>query len=448
MTQSEAKNSLDRLLDLLQAGTPDPIRSFLIELHPADVADLLESLTPDDRVKTWSQVPDEQGGFVLNEVQEAVRAQLIAITPKDRLVKLIEPLDIDDIADLVPDVPENILSDVLFTVSQEARKGLGEVLSYPEDTAGGLMDLDVIAVREDITLEVVTRFLRLRGTLPSNTDVLFLVDRDGMLKGVLPIGSLLIAPLSDPVANHVDPQPVFFKALDSEEEVASAFEKYNLISAPVVDDNMRLIGRITVDDVVDVIREIEAQMIMAGAGLRQDEDMFAPVAQSARSRAVWLGVNLMTALLGSWVISQFAGTIQKMVALAVLMPIVASMGGNAGTQTLTLVIRGLSVGNINVSNIRAVLRKEILVGVLNGVVWACAVALIAGLWFGDPNLGVVIALAMLVNLVIAAFAGVFLPVFLEKLGIDPALAGGVALTTVTDVVGYFAVLGLAAALLF
>lgn len=448
MTQSETKNSLDRLLELLQAGTPDPIRSFLIDLHPADVADLLESLTPDDRVKTWLQVTDEQGGFVLNEVQEAVRAQLIAITPKDRLAKLIEPLDIDDIADLVPDVPENILSDVLYTVSQEARKGLGEVLSYPEDTAGGLMDLDVIAVREDVTLEVVTRFLRLRGTLPSNTDVLFLVDRDGMLKGVLPIGSLLIAPLSDPVANHVDPQPVFFKALDSEEEVASAFEKYNLISAPVVDDNMRLIGRITVDDVVDVIREIEGQMIMAGAGLRHDEDMFAPVAQSARSRAVWLGVNLMTALLGSWVIFQFEGTIQKMVALAVLMPIVASMGGNAGTQTLTLVIRGLSVGTINASNIRAVLRKEILVGVLNGCVWACAIALIAGLWFGDPKLGAVIALAMLVNLVVAAFAGVFLPVFLEKLGIDPALAGGVALTTVTDVVGYFAVLGLAAALLF
>jgi magnesium transporter len=448
MTQSEAKKSLDRLLDLLQAGTPDPIRSFLTELHPADVADLLESLTPDHRVKTWLQVPDERGGFVLNEVQEAVRAQLIAITPKDRLVKLIKPLDIDDIADLVPDVPEHILSDVLYTVGQEARKGLGEVLSYPEDTAGGLMDLDVIAVREDVTLEVVTRFLRLRGTLPSNTDVLFLVDRDGLLKGVLPIGSLLIAPLSDSVADHVDPQPVFFKALDSEEEVASAFEKYNLISAPVVDDNMRLIGRITVDDVVDVIREIEGQMIMAGAGLRQDEDMFAPVAQSARSRAVWLGVNLMTALLGSWVIFQFEGTIQKMVALAVLMPIVASMGGNAGTQTLTLVIRGLSVGTINASNIRAVLRKEILVGVLNGFVWACAVALIAGLWFGDPQLGAVIALAMLANLVIAAFAGVFLPVFLEKLGIDPALAGGVALTTVTDVVGYFAVLGLAAALLF
>ncbi|HAY45428.1 MAG TPA: magnesium transporter [Gammaproteobacteria bacterium] len=448
MAQIESENLLERLLELLQVGNSAPIESFLSELHPADVADLLESLTPTDRARAWLQIPDEQGGFVLNELQEAVRGQLIGETPKERLAQLIQPLDVDDIADLVPDVPANILSDVLFTVNQEARKGLGEVLSYPEDSAGGLMDLDMIAVRDDVTLGVITRFLRLRGELPLNTDVLFLVDREGVLKGVLPIGSLLIAPLNDLVAEHVDPEPVFFGVLDSEEEVASAFEKYNLISAPVVDEKNRLIGRITIDDVVDVIREIESQMIMAGAGLRQDEDVFSPVTQTARSRAVWLGVNLMTALLGSWVIGQFEGTIQKLVALAVLMPIVASMGGNAGMQTLTIVIRGLSVGNINSSNIRAVLRKEILVGILNGLLWAVAVALIAALWFGDPNLGVVIALATLINLVIAAFAGVFLPIILDKLGIDPALAGGVALTTVTDVVGYFAVLGLAATLLF
>lgn len=448
MAQIESENLLERLLELLQVGNSAPIESFLSELHPADVADLLESLTPTDRARAWLQIPDEQGGFVLNELQEAVRGQLIGETPKERLAQLIQPLDVDDIADLVPDVPANILSDVLFTVNQEARKGLGEVLSYPEDSAGGLMDLDMIAVRDDVTLGVITRFLRLRGELPLNTDVLFLVDREGVLKGVLPIGSLLIAPLNDLVAEHVDPEPVFFGVLDSEEEVASAFEKYNLISAPVVDENNRLIGRITIDDVVDVIREIESQMIMAGAGLRQDEDVFSPVTQTARSRAVWLGVNLMTALLGSWVIGQFEGTIQKLVALAVLMPIVASMGGNAGMQTLTIVIRGLSVGNINSSNIRAVLRKEILVGILNGLLWAVAVALIAALWFGDPNLGVVIALATLINLVIAAFAGVFLPIILDKLGIDPALAGGVALTTGTDVVGYFAVLGLAATLLF
>ena len=232
------------------------------------MADLLESLTAGDRANTWLQVSDEQGGFVLNELQEAVRAQLIGETPKERLAELFQPLDVDDIADLVPDVPEDILSDVLFTVDRESRKGLGEVLLYPEDSAGGLMDLDMIAVRDDVTLGVITRFLRLRGELPLNTDVLFLVDREGVLKGVLPIGSLLIAPLDDLVAQHADPDPVFFGVLDPEEEVASAFEKYNLISAPVVDENKRLIGRITIDDVVDVIREIESQMIMAGAGLR------------------------------------------------------------------------------------------------------------------------------------------------------------------------------------
>lgn len=225
MAQIESENLLERLLELLQVGNSAPIESFLSELHPADVADLLESLTPTDRARAWLQIPDEQGGFVLNELQEAVRGQLIGETPKERLAQLIQPLDVDDIADLVPDVPANILSDVLFTVNQEARKGLGEVLSYPEDSAGGLMDLDMIAVRDDVTLGVITRFLRLRGELPLNTDVLFLVDREGVLKGVLPIGSLLIAPLNDLVAEHVDPEPVFFGVLDSEEEVASAFEK-------------------------------------------------------------------------------------------------------------------------------------------------------------------------------------------------------------------------------
>ena len=448
MAQTDTTKTLDDLLGLIQADDAAAVENFLSGLHPADIADLLESLTPDDRAYVWARVADAQAGFVLNELQDAVRAQLIAETDRERLVESIGPLDIDDIADLVPDVPEDVLADVLFNVDRDARRGLGEVLSYPEDTAGGLMDLDVIAVRDDVNLEVITRFLRLRGELPSNTDVLFMVDRQGVLKGILPIGTLLTAPLTDPVSMHLDPGPVFFKALDSEEEVASAFEKYNLISAPVVDEDKCIIGRITVDDVVDVIRELEGQMVMAGAGLRQDEDVFAPVPGTARRRAVWLGINLLTALLGSWVIGQFEGTIQKLVALAVLMPVVASMGGNAGTQTLTVVIRGLAMGNINMSNIRAVLRKEVLVGILNGFIWACAVALIAALWFNSPGLGLVIAMATLVNLLVAAMAGVFLPILLEKMRVDPALAGGVALTTVTDVVGYFSVLGLAALLLF
>jgi magnesium transporter len=443
MQQSTSKSPLDQVLAQLERADRVGIGAALERLHPADIADLLESLTPEQRASVWGDIASDRMGDVMVELSEGVRRDLITNLNGERIFESIRLLDIDEIADLIPDLPEELLADVLFSVDREARKGLGEVLSYPEDTAGGLMNLDAVAVRDNISLHVVSRFLRLRGELPEHTDKLFVVDRDGCLTGVLPITSLLIAPLTDPTSQHVSSDPICFEVMDKDSEVAKSFEKYNLVSAPVVDADMHLIGRITVDDVVDVIREDAAHVEMARAGLRLDDDPFAPVTTSARNRTVWLGVNLVTALLGAWVISKFEGSIQRLVALAVLMPIVASMGGNAGSQTLTLVIRGLSTGTLNASNIRVLLKKEVLVGGFNGLIWSVAIALIAGFWYSDPQLGLIIAMATIVNLVIAALAGVAIPVTLEKLGIDPALAGGVALTTVTDVVGYFAVLGLA-----
>ena len=305
------------------------------------------------------------------------------------------------------------------------------------------MNIDAIAVRDNISLDVVLRFLRLKTELPEHTDCVYLVDRANKLTGILPLEKLITCRGTDSAKDHALINPVSFEILDDEEDVAKAFADYDLVSAPVVGEDQTLMGRITVDDVVDVIREQAEHDIMAAAGLKEEEDIFAPVTKTTQNRTIWLAVNLLTALLGSWVIGQFEGSIQQLVALAVLMPIVASMGGNAGTQTLTVVIRGMSTGTISRGNILTVLRKESMVGVLNGLIWAFVIALIAALWYQNTSLGLVIAAAMIANLVMGAIAGVCIPVFLEKLNIDPALAGGVALTTVTDVIGYFSVLGLA-----
>jgi len=357
-------------------------------------------------------------------------------------------LDIDDIAELIPELPENIVSDVLFAIDQDTRKSLGEVLAYPEDSAGRLVNTNAIVVRDNITVEVAIRFIRLKDKLPKNTDTIFLIDKDSHLTGVLPINKLITQSPSDPILNHIIKDPIIFNVFDEDDDVAKHFTDFNLVSAPVVDEKNKLLGRITVDDIVDVIIEDAEQEVFARAGLKQEEDIFAPVVTSAKNRGLWLGINLITALIGSWVIGQFEGTIQQLVALAVLMPIVASMGGNAGTQTLTIVIRGLSNGTIQKQNIANLLKKELMVGSLNGLLWAVAIAIIASLWFNNVQLGLVIALAMLINIITSAMSGVILPIILEKMNIDPALAGGVALTTITDVVGYFSVLGIAAWLLF
>lgn len=438
---------IDDVIELLENEDSAAIANAFIDAHPADMADTLESLTPSARPGLWEHLPEESRGDVLSELSEGVFKDFATDIDKQELIDSIKQLDVDDIADLVPDLPEELLGDVLFSIDAETRTGLGEVLSYPENSAGGLMNLDATVVRDNVTMDVVLRFLRLKSELPSQTDAVYLVDRENRLTGIVPIDRLITSPIDHPANAHLVDNPVIFNCLDDEQTIAKAFADYNLVSAPVVNEDNKLVGRITIDDVVDVIREQAEHDFMAAAGLQDEADIFAPVFKTSRNRTVWLGVNLITALLGSWVIGQFEGSIQELVALAVLMPIVASMGGNAGTQTLTVVIRGMSTGTISPGNLSIVLKKEALVGVLNGIVWALTIAVIASLWYQNIQLGLVIAAAMIANLVIAAIAGVLIPWFLEKAKIDPALAGGVALTTVTDVVGYFAVLGLATLLL-
>lgn len=438
---------IENIVELLDANNISEVASVFAEAHPADIADALERLTPAKRPTAWVHIPQPAKGEVLAELNEGVFKNLAYELDKNELIESIKVLDIDDIADLIPELPEAILADVLFAVDTETRNSLGEVLSYPEDSAGGLMDLDATYVRDNVSLEVTLHYLRRLTELPEHTDSIYLVDKEKRLTGVLPVECLITAPGSDAIQKHMLESPISFNSNDNEQEVAKAFTDYDLISAPVVDDENKLLGRITIDDVVDVIREQAEHDIMAAAGLREEEDIFAPVAKTTRNRTVWLAINLVTALLGSWVIGQFEGSIQKLVALAVLMPIVASMGGNAGTQTLTVVIRGMSLGTISRGNMFNVLKKETMVGILNGLIWAFVIALIAAVWFQDISLGLVIAVAMTANLVMGAIAGVCIPIFLDKLNIDPALAGGVALTTVTDVVGYFSVLGLATLLL-
>ncbi len=442
-----ATPQITNIVELLNAGNTAAVADLFAEAHPADIADALEQLTPANRPAAWEHIPEDEKGEVLAELNEGVFRDLAEELDNKELVNAIKVLDIDELADLIPDLPETLLADVLFEVDTQTRANLGEVLSYPEDSAGGLMNLDTVTVRDNISLDVVLHYLRLRSDLPDHTDAIYLVDRQNKLTGILPITSLITQAGGNPASQHIIEAPVIFQCLDDEEEVAKAFADYDLISAPVVDENQVLLGRITIDDVVDVIREQAEHDIMAAAGLKEEEDIFAPVAKTSRNRTVWLAVNLVTALLGSWVIGQFEGSIQQLVALAVLMPIVASMGGNAGTQTLTVVIRGMSLGTISRGNMMTVLKKETMVGVLNGIIWAVVIAVIAALWYQNLNLGLVIAAAMIANLVMGAIAGVCIPIFLDKMNIDPALAGGVALTTVTDVVGYFSVLGLATLLL-
>jgi len=444
MPQTENQEVLEQLSGALASGAFAQIRALLQELHPADTAQLLESIPPDQRISVWSEVPVEKMGEVLTEVSDGVREGLLEIMDTQMLASAVRSLDVDDIADLAPDLPDDVIADILFTVDKEERPAYDAVLSYPEDSAGGLMNIDTTEIRATITLATVSRYLRLKGGLPEYTDKLFVVDRDNRLRGILFVSTLLTNDQSLRVARFMDNDPIKFTIDTPSTEVATAFERYNLISAPVVDDDDRLIGRITVDDVIDVIRESADHAVMVRAGVSEEEDIFAPVYQTARARALWLGVNLITAVIASWVIGQFEHTIEKLVAVAVLMPIVASMGGNAGTQTLTIVIRGLAIGTITKSNAFRVLRKEFLVGGLNGLIWALAVALVATLWYHDLFLGVIIALAMFINLIASAAAGVLLPLACKRFGIDPALASGVALTTVTDVIGFLSVLGLAA----
>ena len=441
--QEEQTDTLELITQWLREDDLAQVAQQLAEMHPAEIAHLLESLPPDQRREVWEQVPGEAEGEILANLNEEVRASLIEQMKPEELVAATEGLETDDLADILPEMPQDVIQELLLTMEQQDRERLRSVLSYDEDTAGGLMNLDTVVVRADLTLDVVLRYLRRRGEIPEGTDNLYVVDREGHYLGLLPLSTLLTSDPSlkvrDVMIEDEDAIPVNMPA----REVASRFEQRDLISAPVVDENNVLLGRITIDDVVDVIRDDAEHDLMSMAGLHEDEDMFAPVPVSARRRAVWLGINLITALLAAWVIGLFEATIQQVVALAVLMPIVASMGGIAGSQTLTLVIRGIALGQITGSNARRLLVKELLVSLWNGIIWAVVLGAIAYFWFGNDTLGWVIAAAILINLLIAAIAGATVPLLLRRFGADPALGGGVVLTTITDVVGFFTFLGLA-----
>jgi magnesium transporter len=446
MTTSKPQEQADYLVEILAALESEDslkVQDILADIHPADIAGVLEGIPPEQRHSVWRQVDPETMGEVLVEVPEAVRSDLLEDMDHSALVTAVQGLETDDIADLLPELSAEVTAEILFFMDKQGRQRLDAVLSFPEDTAGGLMNVDAVTVRGNITLQVVLRYLRLRGELPEYMNELYVVDRTHRLIGALQLAKILTTDPKLLVHDVMDEDTNKLTALMPDREVAAAFERYNLINAPVVDEDERLLGRITVDDVVDVIREEADHSVMAPAGLSEEVDIFAPVVRSARDRALWLGVNLITAVIASWVIGLFEDAIEKVVALAVLMPIVASMGGNAGTQTVTLVVRGLAVGTITDANARGLLVRELMVGVLNSMLWALIVALVAIAWFHNLALGLIIALAMIINLVFAALAGVAIPIAVRRLGIDPALASGVALTTVTDVVGFLAFLGLA-----
>jgi magnesium transporter len=434
---------LESISDSLRDEKPEQIAETLSEMHPAEIAHLLESLPGSQREKICPYIPDDTDGEILLHLNDEARAALINTMETDELVAATETLDTDDLADILPEMPQDVIQEILLSLETQERLRLKSVLSYDEDSAGGLMDLDTISIRQDITLDVVLRYLRRKGSLPKGTDNLFVVDRDNHYLGLLPLSLILT---SDPqllVSELMISNAEGIMAEKHAREVASLFERRDLITAAVVDEENHLLGRITIDDVVDVIRDEADHSLMSMAGLNEEEDMFAPVFASTRRRSVWLGVNLLTAFLASWVIGLFGATIEKMVALAILMPIVASMGGIAGSQTLTLVIRGMALGQIGKSNSRRLLLKEMWVGVWNGLIWAIVIAGVAGLWFQSTLLGLIIAAAIIINLIVAAISGAAIPLILKHYGADPALSGSVVLTTVTDIVGFLAFLGLA-----
>ncbi|MBI3545519.1 MAG: magnesium transporter [Gammaproteobacteria bacterium] len=434
---------LKRVLAALETEDIANVHTVLVDLHPADIANVLEGLPPESRAAVWTQVDVERRGEVLLELPETVRVDLVKLMDDPSLVAAVHTLDIDDIADLIPDLSDEVIAEILFALDKQDRQRLDAVLSYPEDTAGGLMNVDAVTVRENINVEVVLRYLRRRGELPEHTNQLFVVDRSDRVIGALPISKLLTTETRARVSQIMEREVVKFASLTADKEVSAAFERYNLISAPVVDESNRLLGRITVDDVVDVIREQAERAVMAPAGLSEDEDILAPVVRTTRKRAIWLGINLVTAFIASAVVGLFEQTIAKVAVLAVMMPIVAGMGGNAGTQTLTVVVRGLALGIVTEANARVVLIKELMVGMLNGLLWAVTVGIVTILWHNNYLVALALALAMVINLAFAALSGVLIPIIVRRVGVDPAVASGVILTTVTDVVGFFAFLGLA-----
>lgn len=439
----ETRDQLHTFLDALESGTFAEVRHMLRGMSPAEIAHLLESSPPRERNLLWTLLDRDAESEVLPYLNEEIAVYFLRDRDASEIVDVAEEFEDDDLVDLLRELPRKVTLKVLESMDAQNRQRIEAILSYPEDTAGGLMNTDIITIRPDITLDVVLRYLRRHEELPDSTDNLLVVNRSGKFVGVLPLTTLLIKDPGMLVREAMDTNVKAIPADLPAREVVTIFEREDLVSAPVVDANGELVGRITIDDVVDVIMEDADHSLLSMAGLDEDEDTFAPVFQTIRRRALWLGLNLITAFVASQVIGIFEGTLDKVVALAVLMPIVASMGGIAGSQTLTLVIRGMALGHVRGGNARWLFSREFAVGLINGAIAATVIGSVAWFWFDDHTLGLVLAAAMVINLTTATVTGALLPLALKRFGIDPALSGSVILTTITDCVGFFSFLGLA-----
>jgi magnesium transporter len=419
------------------------LERMLARLHPADIAYVLEALPLDERLYIWDLVKADRDGEILVEASDAVRESLISSMDTDELVAATEVLDAEEIAELAPDLPQEVMDDVFQHLPVEEREHLRAAMSFDEDMVGAWMDFDDLQVRSDVTLEVVLRYLRRFDELPSQTDQLFVVDRDERLQGVLPLNRLIVSDPDTGVADVMEPPVVKLLQHENVENAASAFERYDLVSAPVIDTNGKLVGRVTVDEVLDFVRQRNEEEMLAFAGLRGEEDVFASVWKSFQNRWAWLAVNLVTAFIASRVIGIFEGSIQRLVALAALMPIVAGIGGNSGNQTITMIVRAAALGQVTREQSRQLIRKEVLVSLLNGVIWGGVMGVVAVMLYRQVSLGLVMVLAMTLNLLLAAVMGVLIPMTMMKLGRDPAVGASVMITAVTDSGGFFIFLGLA-----
>lgn len=444
---------LRRLRGLGQLPEPDSDQGFreaqielqrlLDALHPADIAYVLEALPLVDRLAVWQRVKADRDGEILLEVSDAVRESLIADMDDHEILAAVEPLDADELADLVDDLPSEVLPELMASLDAQQRERVQAALSYPDDQVGALMDFEMITIRDDISLETVLRYLRRFDELPAQTDKLFVINQDNLLTGVLPLNWLLVTSPEKRVSEVMAPDVNTFHPTDDAYEVAQAFERYDLVSAPVVDGNGHLIGRITIDAMVDVLREESESEALNRGGLREEEDVFASVWKSIRNRWAWLAINLVTAFIASRVIGLFEGSIQHLVALATLMPIVAGIGGNSGNQTITMIVRALALDQITAASARRLWRKEIAVALINGLVWGSVIGAVAWWLYGNFPLGLVMTTAMTLNLVLAAFCGVGIPLLMMRMGRDPALGSSVLITAMTDSGGFFIFLGLA-----
>ncbi|HET7664470.1 MAG TPA: magnesium transporter [Rhodanobacteraceae bacterium] len=450
MTEVETRNMQDRLArqlaqvsELLRLEQRDELRQQLDELHPADIANLLEALPLDERLAVWQCIESERDGEILLEVSDAVRESLIADMDDHEILAAVEPMDADELADLVEDLPTDVLPELMASLGQQQRERVQSALSYPEDQVGALMDFEMVTIREDVTLEVVLRYLRRFDELPEQTDKLFVINHDNVLTGVLPLNWLLLKQPEQMVGEVMARDVNTFLPEDDAGDAAEAFERYDLISAPVVDKDNRLIGRLTIDVIVDHIRESSEQEALERAGLREEEDIFASVWSSLRNRWSWLAINLCTAFVASRVISIFEGSIEKLVVLATLLPIVAGIGGNSGNQTITMIVRALALEEVGVSNAGRLWRKELGVALLNGIIWGSVIGIVIWGIYDSIGLGLLMVAAMTLNLLLGAFMGVAIPMAMAKWGRDPALGSSVLITACTDSGGFFIVLGLA-----